>query len=230
MSLVRVADLRCKPFVSSSDEYLAIGAQLQVYLVLMCSILIQLTEESATSSGIVSALLITSFVMVVILGVILAVLEMVSEAQAGGYEVPQLWSRVMASVRGLSTGRRSVEIEMLSARSGPAEEQDHDAQQSASGGVRVTEIFDMDELQENDEVVHVQNPLNKKKAKRSSRKAHIVKEEQAQDESESQTIRRATVFSQVTAPQSNPKREMRRSSITPKANTPTMGASSRIPR
>ena len=83
--------MTCKPFVNSSDEYLAIGTQLQVYLVLMCSILIQLTDESATSSGVVSALLITSFVAVVIVGVILAVLEMVSEAQAGGYEVPQLW-------------------------------------------------------------------------------------------------------------------------------------------
>ena len=209
--------------MNSSDEYLAIGTQLQVYLVLMCSILIQLTDESATSSGVVSALLITSFVAVVTLGVVLAVLQMVSEAQTEGFG-RQLWSRVRSSVRDLSTGRRSVEIEMRSARSGPEEGQEN-GRQSASGGVRATQIFDMDELQENDEVVHVQNPLNKKKSKRSSRNAHIVKEEQAQDESESQTIRRATVLSQLTAPKSNPKREMRRSSITPKANTPTMTGS-----
>ena len=217
--------MTCKPFVNSSDEYLAIGTQLQVYLVLMCSILIQLTDESATSSSFVSVLLITSFVTVIILGVTLAVLEMVSEAQAEGFEGRQLWPRVLSSVRDLSTGRRSVEIEMRSARSGPEEGQEN-GRQSASGGVRVTQIFDMDELQENDEVVHVQNPLNKKKSKRSSRNAHIVKEEQAQDESESQTIRTATVFSQVTAPKLNPNREVRRSSITPKANTPTMNGSS----
>ena len=216
--------------MSSSDEYLAIGTQLQVYLVLMCSILIQLTDESATSSSFVSVLLITSFVTVIILGVTLAVLEMISEAQAEGFEGRQLWPRVLSSVRDLSTGRRSVEIEMRSARSGPMEDQEDNGRPSASAGVRVTHIFDLDASQANDEVVHVQNPLNKNKTKRSSRNAHIVKEEQAQDESESQTIRRATVFSQVTAPTSNPKREMRRSSITPKANTPTTGASSRIPR
>ena len=152
-------DMTCKPFVNSSDEYLAIGTQLQVYLVLMCSILIQLTDESATSSGVVSALLITSFVAVVTLGVVLAVLQMVSEAQTEGFEGRQLWSRVRSSVRDLSTGRRSVEIEMRSARSGPEEGQEN-GRQSASGGVRATQIFDMDELQENDEVVHVQNPLN----------------------------------------------------------------------
>ena len=218
--------MTCKPFVNSSDEYLAIGTQLQVYLVLMCSILIQLTDESATSSGVVSALLITSFVAVVTLGVVLAVLQMVSEAQTEGFEGRQLWSRVRSSVRDLSTGRRSVEIEMRSARNGPMEDQEDNGRPSASAGVRVTHIFDLDASQANDEVVHVQNPLNKKKPKGSSRKALIVKKEQTQDESESQTIRTATVFSQVTAPKLNPNREVRRSSITPKANTPTMNGSS----
>ena len=103
-----------------------------------------------------------------------------------------------------------------------------DRRQSASEGIRMTEIFDLDALQSDDEArvdvpnplsrVNVQNPLNEKKSKGSSRKPRTA--ELMQDEYESQTIRRATMFSQVTTPTSNPKREARRSTIKPTSNTP----------
>ena len=95
---------------------------------------------------------------------------------------------------------------------------------SKSADRHLRRIFDLDASQPMDDVVHVQNPLQEEI--QNKYQEGPPRERQAQHESESQTIQRATMYSQVTAPRSNPKREMRRSSITPKANTPTTIGSS----